>query len=108
MNYAVAVKNAVIVEEFTPLCRNTLRGFAKIVLPSGMILSDVAIHVSHGAAWASPASKPMVSRDGMVVKDASGKVRYVPIVSFASKELRDRFSGAVIEALRASYPEALE
>jgi hypothetical protein len=55
-----------------------------------------------------PASKPMISRDGVVMKDAAGKVKYVPIVSFASKDLRDRFSTSVIEALLAAHPDALE
>lgn len=36
-----------------------------------------------------------------------GKIKYVPIVSFASKEARDKFSAAVIEAIRRQRAEAL-
>lgn len=98
---------AITIEEFTPVIKNTLRGFAKIALPSGMILSDVSVHVANGTAWASPASKPVLDRDGMAMRDVSGKIRYVPVVSFARRELRDRFSAEVVAALRAAHPEAL-
>lgn len=97
--------SAITIEEFTPIVRNTLRGFAKVALPSGMILSDVSVHVSGETAWASPASKPVLDRDGVAMRDSAGKIRYVPIVSFARRDLRDRFSNGVIEALRGSHPE---
>ena len=38
------------------------------------------------------------------MKDSAGKAMWVPLISFASKELRDRFPASVIEALRVSYP----
>ena len=97
----------ITIQEFTPVIRNSLRGFAKVALPSGMILSDVSVHVSGETAWASPASKPVLDRNGMATRDSTGKIRYVPVVSFARRDIRDRFSTGVIEALRASHPEAL-
>ena len=30
-----------------------------------------------------------------------------PVVSFVSKEVRDKFSGAILNVLRSSHPEAL-
>ena len=86
-----AVRHAFIVDEWKPMHRATLRGFCKVTMPSGMILADVAVHLD----------------SGNVLRDQAGKVRYSPIVSFASKELRDRFSVAVIDALLATYPDAL-
>jgi hypothetical protein len=96
-----------VIEDFVRVERNTLRGFAKVRIPSGIIFHDVAIHRQADVAWASPASKPLLNRDGQHMKDASGKAQWVPIVSFTSRELRDKFSAAVIDALRASRPEAL-
>jgi hypothetical protein len=58
-------------------------------------------------AWASPPSKPMIGRDGAALTDAKGKARYSPIIEFTTREIRDRFSAAVIEALRVSHPEVL-
>ena len=96
-----------IIEEFTAVVRNTLRGFCRVRLPSGMVLHDVAIHQKNGKAWASPSSKPMIGRDGTVMGTADGKIQYTSVVSFTSRELHDRWSAAVIEALLARYPDAL-
>jgi hypothetical protein len=96
-----------IVEEFRPMRRNTLLGFARIRMPSGTIFHDVNVHCSNGQYWASPASKPQIGRDGTQLRGTNGKPLYVPVVTFATKELRDRFSAAVVEAVRAAHPEAL-
>jgi hypothetical protein len=47
---------AVVVEDVKPLTRNTLRGFARVRMPSGLIFHDVSIHEKDGKAWASPGS----------------------------------------------------
>jgi DNA-binding cell septation regulator SpoVG len=98
---------AIKILEWRALPKNSLRGFVKIEMPSGMILSDVAVMVGERGSWASPPAKPMIGRDGAPLKDSAGKARYSPIVEFVSKDVRDRFSAAVIEALRAAHPDAL-
>jgi len=98
---------AFVVEEFTAVVRNTLRGFARVRLPSGMVLHDVAVHEKDGHAWASTASKARLARDGAVIRDATNKIQYSPVVGFASRELRARFSDQVIAALRDRFPEVL-
>ena len=95
------------VREWRPLRKNSLVGFAKVELPSGMIIADVTVLTGPHGPWARPPSKPMVGSDGVVMKDASGKVRYSPIIEFTSKEVRNRFSASVIEAVQAAHPEAL-
>jgi len=37
-----------------------------------------------------------------------GKKMYAPFLAWSSKELRDRFSDAVVALVRAQYPEALD
>jgi hypothetical protein len=77
-------------------------------MPSGVIFHDVSVHCGNGTYWASPASKAQIGRDGTQLRDATtGKPLFTPVISFASKELRDRFSAAVITALQAAHPEAL-
>ena len=93
------------ISEWKPRVSGTLRGFCTAHLPSGMVLHEVAIHTRNGSWWASPASKPMVGKDGVVLRDDAGKVRYSPIVSFADKQTRDRLSQAVVSALRRAHPE---
>jgi hypothetical protein len=93
------------IRSFVSVERNALRGFAEVETPSGLIFSDTGIYCSADRWWASCASKPMLGRDGVAIKDATGKIKYCPVVSFASKELRDKFSAAVIDAMRTSQPE---
>ena len=94
--------------DWRPLRRNSLLGFAKVELPSGMVIADVTVLNGERGPWASPPSKPMLDRDGIVLRDEKGKIRYQPIIEFTSKAIRDRFSDQVTAALRASHPEAFE
>lgn len=93
------------IRDFKEVRRNSLLGFAEIEMPSGLIFHDVAVHQRDGKRWASPASKPMIGRDGTQTRAATGKPQFAPIVSFASRERRDQFSQGVIEALRSQRPE---
>lgn len=99
--------SAVVVEAFQPRVSNTLRGFARVRMPSGLVFHDVSIHSKDGKHWASPASKPQVGRDGRQL-ERDGKLAFSPVVSFSTKELRDQFSGAVIRAVWAAFPEVFE
>jgi hypothetical protein len=96
---------SITISDWKPRVSGTLRGFCTAHLPSGMILHEVALHQRNGAWWASPASKPMLSKDGTALRDEAGKVRYSPIVSFTDKQTRDRLSHAVVDALRRAHPE---
>jgi hypothetical protein len=99
--------SAVIVKSFSAIRKNTLRGFATVQLRSGMIVADVAVHITDGRPWASPPSKPILDRNGSAVRDDAGKIKYVAIISFASKDLRDRFSTAIIDAMMVAHPGEL-
>src|SRR4051812_30083032 len=96
-----------IIESFTPMARNSLLGFATVQAPSGMVFHDVAVHRQNDSLWVSPASKPMLDRNGVQMKDANGKLRWTPIVSFKDKQARDRWSRAVIGALKSQHPEVV-
>ena len=83
-------------------------GVADIQLASGMILHEIVIMRGKlGSFWASPPAKPMIGGDGHVMLDAAGRRRYVAIVDFVDAQTRLWFSNAVIQALRAAYPDAL-
>jgi hypothetical protein len=98
---------AFVIVEFTPMAKNSLVGFATVRAPSGLIFHDTAVHRKGDSIWASPASKPMVDRNGAAMKDSEGKVRYTPVVSFSDKTVRNKWSTAVIDALRQQRPEVL-
>jgi hypothetical protein len=97
----------ITIAAFSPMNAGALRGFADVTLPSGMLLYRCSIFAKDGRAWASPPSKQIIGRDGVVQRDANGKVRYEPTVSFVDRSTADRWSVAVIDALLVSHPEAL-
>jgi hypothetical protein len=102
------MSSAVRILDWRPRRRNSLLGFAKVELPSGMVIADVTVLISERGPWASPPSKPMIDRDGIVLRDEKHKIRYQPIIEFTSKNVRDRFSDQVIHALRQQHPDALD
>lgn len=90
--------------EWRPLKKNSLRGFATVRVGKALKISDVSVHASNGKRWASLPSKPQINKDGVVLKDDSGKVKYTPIVSWTEKDAADRFSEAVIAAIESAHP----
>ncbi len=95
--------SSIVIEEFVVVTKNTLRGFARVRLPSGLVLHDVAIHQRDGTAWASPASKPMLNRDGQQMKDQNGKLMWLPIISFTSPPDRTG-AGKLFAMARDAWP----
>ena len=49
----------------------------------------------------------MIDRDGRAMIDDNGKRRFAPIIEFADRATRTRWSAGAIEALRTAEPEAL-
>jgi hypothetical protein len=94
---------------FQPKIKGALRGFCTVeLLPLGLRIIDCPVLVSRGKAWCALPSKPQIDSEGRLRKDINGKAQYVALVEWASRELRDRFSNAVIELIRARHPGALD
>jgi hypothetical protein len=91
---------------FKPLTKNTLRGFATVRFPSGLVMHEIGIHTSHGRAWAAPPARPMV-KDGRQLADDAGKARWQCLIEFADKATRDAWSTQVIAALNLQHPDVL-
>jgi hypothetical protein len=98
--------NTIKILDWKPLRKGSLLGFAKTEFVSGLIFSDVPILTGPRGPWASPPAKAMIGRDGVVMKDEGGKIRYSSFIEFTSKQVRDRWSSAVIDAMRTAHPEA--
>jgi hypothetical protein len=94
--------------EFKPLVRNTLIGFADVhISEMRLVVRDVAVHTKNGKRWAQLPAKPQI-RDGTLVKNEDGKIQYVPIMHFDTREVADAFSAAVINAVLELVPEAFD
>jgi hypothetical protein len=72
-------------------------------------IRDVAIHVKNDSRWAQLPAKPMIDKDGVVLRDReTGEIAYATILDFDSRATRDAFSHAVIDAVLRAFPDALE
>jgi hypothetical protein len=101
------MKPSVTCQDWRPLAKNTLRGFARIrIAELDLIVHDVAVHQKNDRSWAALPARPWV-KDGAVVLDDDGKVKYSPIIEFARVETRNAFSARVVQALLGAYPGAL-
>ena len=75
--------------------KGTLRGFVSVLLDSGLTVHDVALHERGDSRWVSLPGRPMTDSDGRVIRDESGKTKYVPIVEITDRARRDAFGKAV-------------
>jgi hypothetical protein len=91
--------------------KGSLRFICKVGLPFGsgeLEIADVMVFSSHGKSWANLPSKPVLDQNGVHVTAENGKKMYAPFLEWSSKELRDRFSAAVVALVRAEHPDALD
>jgi hypothetical protein len=87
-----------------PVCRGSLHGFARIELPNGLWIDDVAVHVSGGRAWANLPARPMLGDDGVALRDDRGRIRYAPVLSWRDRAIAERWSDAVVALVRCAHP----
>jgi hypothetical protein len=92
---------------FKAMAAGAMRGVFDVTLASGMVLHRCSLFVKDGRTWASPPSKQIIGRDGMVQRTQDGKTKYEPTVSFVDRATQERWSAAAIEALRIANPDAL-
>lgn len=88
-----------------PLRKNTLVGFADLLLPrAGLVLVECSYHERDGAAWCSPPARE--------IRDASGaRTGWKDCVAFQDKAARRAWSDAAVAAVqewRRTHPEAEE
>jgi hypothetical protein len=97
-----------VLHEWRRVRKNTLRGFANVELPSGLVIRDVSIHEKGGKWWASPPSRPMLNAEGRQIRNHAGHAQYAALRGWHSRELGDRFSAAVVELIRREHPSDLD
>lgn len=98
-------ENRLVVHSWKPIVKNTLCGFCTVELPNGLYIEDISIHHKNGRRWAILPSTAQLENGQQRVKD--GKAQWKTILRWRDRELADRFSDALIEAIQSQHPGAL-
>lgn len=94
-----------VLRDFRAFTKNTLRGFATVELPSGIVIHDASVHTKNGKSWVAMPAAPQTNNG--TVRMVDGKPQYKKILEWKDRDLSDRFSEAVVEAVLAAHPSAL-
>jgi hypothetical protein len=93
---------------FREIRKGTLIGYARIRLPIGLTIVDVAIIAGKNGIFAALPTKAQFDRDGRQHRDANGKSAYAKILEWRDRVLGRRFSEVVVSPVRAVHPAALD
>jgi hypothetical protein len=88
---ALGGRRNIVIANWEPRIKNTLRGFFSVTLPSGMILHHVMLHESAETRWVGLPSREWIN--------AAGEKQHAKLIDFRDRATADRFKGAVLEAL---------
>jgi hypothetical protein len=94
--------------EWRPVIRSSLRGFAKFRLGRTLVINDCPAHCSHGRKWVALPAKPQLSRERELVRDANGKLQYSAVLEWTDRTASDAFSDAAVGAIEFLYPHAFD
>ena len=92
----------VICTAWTPVEKNTLRGFADLYFTKmRMTIHGCMLHEKAGKKWVSFPSMPKQQPDGNVARNGEGKIVYKPPVISFDQDVRDRLTDAAVAAIEA-------
>lgn len=94
-----------VVHSWKAIVKNTLCGFCTVELPNGLYIEDVSIHQKNGRWWSALPAVPQLENGQHRIKD--GKPQYKNVLRWRDRDLGDRFSDALISAIKSQHPGAL-
>jgi hypothetical protein len=83
-----------IISNWKPFVKNTLRGFFTVTLPSGLIIHKCSLHEKNGSRWVGLPAEKYTAKNG--------NATYSVLLGFTSADIADSFRDAVLEALDRS------
>lgn len=81
----------IIIRDWKPHSKNSLRGFFAASLPSGLVLRDLMLHERGDARW--------IAFPGREWANAQGEKQYSRFIEFADRRTADKFRDALLDAL---------
>jgi hypothetical protein len=89
--------------DWKPCVQGALLGRAAVLLPNGLVVSDIGIFSKNDRRWAQLPAEMMRDGDGQPLKDERGKARYRSAIKWSSRELQDGFSAALVALIEAEH-----
>ena len=90
-----------LLKEWKPLNKNSLRGFATVELTNGLVICEMPVHNNSGRIWANLPAVPQM--DNGVHRKIDGKGQWKKILYWKSRDLSDLFSNQVVELIQEKY-----
>jgi hypothetical protein len=87
----VRTSPTIVISNWRPFEKNTLRGFFNATLPSRLVIQGLTLHHKGESRWVGMPAKEYVDKNGIK--------KYQPIIDFVSREDSDRFQVQVLAAL---------
>lgn len=84
-----------------------LVGFVDAEFASGLVLLGIVVLQGKNGLYALPPGRPQLDATGRARRKPNGKVDYAPVIKFRSKDINDKWSQQIIEALRQTHASML-
>src|SRR5215471_7373094 len=88
----------IVISDWKPLTKNTLRGVFSATLSSGMVVHRLTLHEREGTRWVGLPAQEWTGR--------SGEKQYARLIEFVDRETSNRFRDQVLAALDEHLAEA--
>jgi hypothetical protein len=83
---------SIVISNWRPFEKNTLRGFFNAILPSRLVIQGLTLHQKGESRWIGLPAKEYVDKN-------TGLKKYQPVIDFVGREDSDRFQSQVLTAL---------
>jgi DNA-binding cell septation regulator SpoVG len=100
--------SSMILHEFRPMVKNSLRGFATVEMPNGLVIKDISVLTGRNGPWCSLPAKPAFGADGRPKTGPTGRAVHSQIIEWRDRDLQDRWSAALVALIEAEHPGALD
>lgn len=99
--------NDVRIIDFKPQANGSLVGFVDVEFASGLQLLGIVIMRGDDGLYALPPGRPKLDATGKPRRKPNGKVDYSTIIKFRSRDIANKWSKQIIEALQHMHGSML-
>jgi hypothetical protein len=83
---------------FKPRASGSMIAFVDLLMDSGLVLLSCTFHTANGKRWVNPPGRPQLDSAKKLIIE-NGKIAYAPVIDFADKSLRFKWSAQAVKAI---------